>query len=64
VIMGNVKNSRDLRFSQGLALALLRAVLYVLPVFGPLFAPLKWQATARTNFGFKPVLDFGYRWHS
>ena len=44
-----------------LALALLRAVFDVGPVFGPLLAPLKGQAAALTNLGLKPILGLGYR---
>ena len=33
------------------------AIFYFIPVFRPLFAPLKRQTTAHTNFGCKTILD-------
>ncbi len=47
-----------------LALAFLRAIFNVDPIALPLFAPLKGQATALTNLGFKPVFRFRFAWHA
>jgi hypothetical protein len=41
--------------SDDLALALLRAILDVFPVLGPLLAPLKSPTAARTNLGLKAI---------
>ena len=38
--------------------ALLRAVLHICPVFGPLLAPLKFQATALASLWLKTILGF------
>ena len=58
-----MRHIKDALGCHALALALLRAVFDVGPVLGPFFAPLKGQAAAVTNLGFKPVLGLGYRWH-
>lgn len=62
--MGHVKNSLKSHALNRLTLALLGAVFDVRPILGPFFAPLKWQATALTDLGLKPVLGLRYRWHA
>ena len=48
---------RMLSGSDDLAPALLRAILDVFPVLGPLLAPLESPTTANAHLGFKAVLD-------
>ena len=61
--MGHIKNSLKSHALNRLTLALLGTVFDVGPILGPFFAPLKGQAAAVANLGFKPVLGLGYRWH-
>jgi hypothetical protein len=45
--------------SDDLSPALIRAVLDVFPVLGPLLAPFESSATAHTNLRLEAIFDFG-----
>ena len=50
--------------SDDLALALLRAILDVFPVLGPLLSPLESPAAASTDFWFEAVFRLWSRTHA